>query len=194
MWLLVLLWWLGLALQLVGIAIALWGIAANEDEYMPAGERSMLRAARELPGRVGEAGRRVWREVAARVTRRRGVNVGVLDAVLPAITSEIRGTVTVTWRPPPDDATLEERLALAESRLLELHQSLQTMQVAMSEAATKHTQLAVEVTRQADDLRQHADESVGRLATRGVRLAAFGLAVTALGMLASAFGASPLPW
>lgn len=68
MWLLVLLWWLGLALQLVGIAIALWGIAANEDEYMPAGERSMLRAARELPGRVGEAGRRVWREVAARVT------------------------------------------------------------------------------------------------------------------------------
>lgn len=194
MWLLTFLWWAGLLLQLGGIGIALWGLATNEDEYMPVGKRSMLRTVRELPRQVANGVTEAWRELSARVTGRRSVNIQVEGAGHVEITGVVAGSAHVAWEPIPEGATVEERLELAESRLRELRGVLDVAELNISEAATQHARLANEVTRQADELRRHADESVGKLATRGVRLAAAGLAITALGMLFSAFGASPLPW
>lgn len=194
MWFPVFFWWLGLASQLIGVGIALWGLAKNEDAYMPDGKRSMLRIARETPGRVAASAKRTWNATVDRITGRRSATVHAVAATAVAEAAPATPSGMTSWSDASPNASLEERLALVETRLRALHQTVESARDDASKAAAKHDDLVSKVKRQADELRQHADESVGKLATKGVRFAAFGLALTAVGMLLSAFGASPLPW
>lgn len=190
-WITVVAWWVGLLLQLVGIGIALWGILTNEDEYLPEGQRSVLRTMRELPGRAADRAKGAWRRLVYWVTGRRDVNIGAMAASMAVITSSVTATVTTTWPAPDPETPIEERVRIMEERLTLLHATVQTAQSNVVEAAENHAKLADEVTRQAEELRQHTAQEVGKLATKGVRWAAFGLLITAVGMVFSAFAQPP---
>lgn len=189
----IILWAVGLAAQLVGVFIALVGVFATQRDYKEQDEPWMLDWVFSIGSWIAHSYVEARDWVRYTILRRPRANPKLRVGGMGASGSGVLApTVQVTDGPLSDELSVEEKLAVLESRSRRDNEALKRIERELIAERQRIGNTFAELDARTVELKAHTSASIRAYATRGIKASALGLFLTAAGMLCSALAQPPM--